>query len=600
MEASALVEYLRTYGPIASSESLYDEHVLQAATQHKVQPLEIESPLLGHLLANFKSDAPYNVILTGTAGDGKTWHARKIFSELRGTKEDWAKGDGLAELRLPSGNILTVVKDLSQFHEDPRQQSLMEGLLDALLGRTLGKVYLVAANDGQLLRFWRNYSKTHPEAVTIGEAFSTMLKDGTEEHPDLRLLMYNLSQRPHDDLFERAVEAIEDHSGWADCNGCGLNQHDKCPIRSNLAALTKGEMRRRLRDMIQLAAANDTHLPMRHVLLLTSNIILGVSGKKSVLMDCATAKAMVAQDEQHLSNPYDNALGLNLRPGENKNYLAFTVFENAGIGHETNNAIDGLLIDQLPKDFHDKYVANDPIHGAVRFEGARAQYRRGDAEDFMAFQRGVEAQRRRLFFTLPSEDSDDNYDPWRLSVFIHGGNYLKFAEDLREGRSSERIKRRLVVGINRSFSGMMCEDDTRVWFTSPAANTQSRIGRVLDIDLPLGGSRRDTAAFDFAIGGTHNRPQIVITVRSDASSSPTIIERNPLQPLLFEYLMRVQGGSLPGSFSRQCFEEMRQFRLRVIARLTQHDLIIGDNVRETDIVRLDQDGRLRAESIGVA
>jgi hypothetical protein len=78
-----------------------------------------------------------------------------------------------------------------------------------------------------------------------------------------------------------------------------------------------------------------------------------------------------------------------------------------------------------------------------------------------------------------------------------------------------------------------------------------------------------------------------------------IIETNPLQPLLFEYLLRVEGGSLPGSFSRQCFEELRQFRMRVVASLTKRGLLDSEGVGDIEIVRLLPEGRLSADDIGL-
>ncbi|ANY85432.1 hypothetical protein BB934_45265 (plasmid) [Microvirga ossetica] len=599
MNASPLVDYLRTYGPSASSDSLYDEHVLKSANLHRVDPIEVGSSLVTELADNFRSTEPRNVILTGTAGDGKTWHCRKIFTALGGTRETWDAGQGLVELGLPGERTLVVVKDLSEFHDDPRQEEILKGFLESLMGRSTNTFYLVAANDGQLLRFWRTYSQIHPEARSVEATIRTMLKENKPTDGFLRLLMHNLSQKPHGALFDSIVTEVMNHRGWSGCEGCGLNDDGRCPIRRNLNVLSGTEMRNRLRDMIDLAAANDTHLPMRHILLLVVNIVLGVSGRKSVLLDCTSARSLVTEGNEVMSNPYDNALGLNLRRGENRDYLAFSVFENAGIGQETNNTIDTLLIEALPKEYHDRYVANDLLHGASLFEEQRARYRRGDAEDFSEFQTALETQRRRLFFVLPVTERNDELDPWRLSVFMHGGSYLRFSDDLRAGRSPDMLKSKLVVGLNRSYSGTMTDDGTSVWFTAPAGNTQSRVGRVLDIELPLGGTPRDIVAFDFDAKGSFDRPRMVVTGREGIRGPAKPIESNPLQPLLFEYLMRVESGSLPGSFSRQCYEELRQFRLRVVARLSRLELIALDDLKEMRIVRLDNDGHLRDESIGV-
>lgn len=596
MTLSSLVGLIRAYGPSSSSEAKYDELVQNAVEKSGISPIEIASPLVDDLVENFRGTNPKNVILTGTAGDGKTWHARQVYTRLGGDADVWNDG-GLVELQLPENRKLIVVKDLSQFHEDPRQRSIMEGLLASLKGRDAGSLYLVAANDGQFLRFWRTYLSSHPETDSILKAFSTMLKDGSSTHPKLYVLLHNLSQRPHDTMFDDVVEAIATHPGWDDCKTCELGA-DKCPIRRNRSVLTETEMRYRLRDMIKLAADNDMHLPMRHVFLLIANILLGVKKPKSVLLDCPTAKALVAHGEERLSNPYDNALGLNLREGEYRSYLAFLVLEKAGIGQETTSFIDRLLIEKLPEDAHRSYVANDPVHGADRFAEILSQYTRGTVDDFENFQAEIEAQRRRLFFVFPPSGGDDRFDPWKLSVFVFGGIYLRFAQDLIEQRPVEKIKRQLVRGINRSLSGMMCEDDNRVWFTSPVGNTQGRIGRVLDVDVPLGETKRDQIAFDF-VATDHGRLRMAVKVWTGGLAGMEEVESNPLQPLLFEYLMRVNLGSLPGSFSRQCYEELRQFRLRVVAALTRLEYASAESVSDISLVDLDASGRLTRKPIGV-
>jgi hypothetical protein len=140
---------------------------------------------------------------------------------------------------------------------------------------------------------------------------------------------------------------------------------------------------------------------------------------------------------------------------------------------------------------------------------------------------------------------------------------------------------------------MMCDEGSQLWFAAPAANAQSRIGQVLDIDMPVGEKRSHRVHFDFDAGGPHG------TVRMVVREGREVVEANALQPLLFEYLLRVEGGSLPGSFSRQCFEELRQFRLRVVASLAKRGLIDSEGMQDIQIVRLSSDGRLNADEIGV-
>lgn len=596
LRVNPLVEYLRTYGPIAAAHSIWDEHVLAEAQRTGTAPIEVLSTRLSSLVENFRSDAPVTVILTGTAGDGKTWHCRHIYLALGGDPGAWEASGPMIEMPLGSRRLV-IIKDLSQFHGQPELPEIMARVLPSILGHSGTEVFLLAANDGQLLRFWRTFADTHPEARQIEERVRILLKEERSTDPSLTMQMHNLSRQPHDQVFENVVAAIEAHPGWRDCEGCRLHEDRSCPIRRNLAVLSDPRdpgMRVRLRSLIRLAAYNDNHLPIRHVLMLAVNVILGVSGRGTTLMRCSTAHAMAESGELEAANPYDNALGLNVPEGTHAQYRAFTVFEDMGIGRETNNAIDAVLVEAQPKARYDELVRSDPIFGNGRFEQVRSWYQQGTLEDFEEFQQAIERQRRRLFFTMPRADGDPRLDPWRLTIFSFGGEYLDFATALADGKAIEAVRSRLVTGLNRSYTGAMTDESQQVWFASPAANTQSRVGRVLDIEVPVGRNRRFNFYFDFDCSAdvAHGRPRMVMRM-----SDGTVIGSNAVTPLLFEYLLRVQAGSLPGSFSRQCFEELRQFRLRVVASLTRRDIVDLDALEDLRLIRVGPDGTLHHEAI---
>lgn len=181
-------------------------------------------------------------------------------------------------------------------------------------------------------------------------------------------------------------------------------------------------------------------------------------------------------------------------------------------------------------------------------------------------------------------------------MYRHGGRYIAFCTALAAGGIVDHTKSRLVTGLNRSYTGVMCDDADRVWFTAPAANTQSRIGNVLDACLPLGPKKGELAWFDFEPRGRRNRPRMVVKARESLKAEPRTLVDSALPPHLFEYLMRVADGSLPGSFSRQCYEELRSFRLRVTAALAREDALDPEAL---EIVELGGDGRLEANELNL-
>ena len=594
MSTKALVDFLASYGPTAAGESMYDEHVLAGARRNNVEPISVETGKVAQIVAALTAVEPRSVILTGTAGDGKTWHCRKAFTLLGGTEEEWRKTACLFDRTLPGGRKLVFVKDLSEYNGRPEQDEIVRGLFQSAYGDR-ETVYLVAANDGQLLRTLRRYADADATGRRAEEAIRNMLKNDESCAPGLRLDMWNLSRQPHDETFEKLLDAVVGHEGWRDCAVC--DSAATCPIRRNRELLKLTDqvgLRARMRDMIRIAADNDMHLPIRQVLLMIVNTLLGVRGLRSKLMSCASAETLAREAKVSSSNPYDNVFGLNL-DADRATYRAFGILASFGVGRETNNLIDSILIDAEPQSAHASFVADDPLFGETLFEPMRRRYHRGEDIDQDEFRHAIEQQRRRLYFRLPVPQglSTSDLDPWRLTMFVHGGEYLAFAEALRRDQMDAKTKNRLAVGLNRTYTGMMCDDGGALWFAAPAANAQSRIGQVLDIEMPVGERRSHRVHFDFDAKGPHQ------TVRMVVREGKEVIEANALQPLLFEYLLRVEGGSLPGSFSRQCFEELRQFRLRVVASLAKRGLIDSEGVEDIQIVRLSADGRLNADPIGV-
>lgn len=582
--STPLVNYLRSYGPLPSGNAQFDEHVSAASARYGVAQLDIDSPFLQSLFERADQNLPQSLVLTGTAGDGKTYHCRKLLEHLGADLSAFAESK-LFVHALPYGRSLVVVKDLTEL-KPSEKSDLYPELVEAFSTPESKKTFVLAANDGQLLAFLRDHERRHPRGSELLALVRTLLRENRPSDPGWAFEMLNLSRQTHDSLLDAVITEVAEHPLWSGCSGCPVGE-DVCPIQRNRRRLaTKGEpsLRGRLSELVLLAACNDTHLPLRQLLLLTVNIVLGHS--RYGLMTCANAQSIVSTDESPaFSSPYRNALGLNFSPPERERYAAFAVFEGLALGSETNNAVDDLLLEQQPAEFHTKYVAADSVFGARLFEPHRNAYVRGRYDDLAAFHEGMADQRRRLFFAAPR--SSTALDPWRLTSFASGGDYLAFRADLQAGRGGESIKRKLTVGLNRAYTGLMCDDDDQLWLSAPAGSADNRLGRVLDTDQPIqrGAGAQERLAFDFDGAGTHQRPRLVLLADGN------LLEPLELTPLLFEYLMRIEAGSLPASFSRQCFEDLRHFRLRATAALNKRGLT-GRGRREITLVKLSPAGRL--------
>jgi hypothetical protein len=84
--SSTWVRFLRSYGPTPNDLNLFDEHVTGALGRAKVQPITLTSPQLDAIKQRIESGVPGSILIAGTAGDGKTYHCRSLWTTLGGLR----------------------------------------------------------------------------------------------------------------------------------------------------------------------------------------------------------------------------------------------------------------------------------------------------------------------------------------------------------------------------------------------------------------------------------------------------------------------------------------------------------------------------------
>lgn len=598
------VDFLRHYGPISATDNMYDE-LIQAEIDRKgiVPPIQITPSKLPAILENFRSSAPRSVVLTGTAGDGKTYHCRRVFQEFADNPQEWQKGEKIVSLPLSgSGKTLRIVKDLSEL-TTTEKNDLLPGFMDAIGDKNSPNVYLVAANDGQLLASLRDWAEANgEEAFRTFVSIESMLVTDKTTRDDLSLDLYNLSRLDAAKHFLAIIEQIVEHPQWDNCSGCELLDADgttSCPIRINRDRLRAkdGEslFQTRLSQLLSLARANRTHLPIRDLLLLSVNILLG-DRMSSSLLTCRKAKNRAETDNYRMTNPYTNVFGANLPERQRQQYQAFTALEGFGVGRETDNQIDNLLIygRYNNETIFATHIGSDHFYGADAYAPFLRDYLEGERENITEFMRALARQRQRLFFTLPDEGE---LKPWSLSVYRSADLFLEFGRRLTDKVDISRISETLVRGLNRTFCGMMIDDGTKLYLSSSGGDGRGRIASILEHELSASPQRRDPYV-RFALASDDFTP--IVQVIDPAGGSETVVDQLELQLTHFEYLIRVARGSLPTSFSRQCYEDFLDFKLRLIERLDQ---IMGAQPVQGEVslraITVDPRGRPQPDNIRV-
>ncbi|WP_293674775.1 hypothetical protein, partial [Thiolapillus sp.] len=430
-----------------------------------------------------------------------------------------------------------------------------------------------------------------------------MLVEERTRDDALNLSLYNLSRLDASEHFEELIEQVAEHPQWSQCNRCNMLKSDgstACPIRINRERLRHGNggsvFRKRLGELMKLARANRMHIPIRDLLLLGVNILLGDRQSGQVLLTCRTAKNRAQKEDYRLTNPYANVFGTNLSERQRQQYQVFNILEAFGIGRETDNKFDNLLIYGSYSDspLYADHVSKDSHYGVPAYEPYLRDYLEGARENIEAFMQALSRQRQRLFFSLPDEST---LDPWRLTVYQASGQFLDFVEGLKNGGNTSRTIELLVQGLNRTFCGMMIDDGTELYLASSGGDGRGRIASLLNYDLPTTRHRRDPY-LNFSLGTDGVTPCLQIV--DPAADGDGIVDSLPLQLTHFEYLIRVANGSLPASFSRQCNEDFLDFKLRLIKRL---DDLIGEEPSGDEIslqaLTVDEHGRAHPDNIRI-
>ena len=621
------IRFLRHYGPLAQNDNMYDEHIRASAARSKMQPILFEHPIEKELLSLFSeaAESPTSVILTGTAGDGKTHLCRQVWLQLGGDAEKWESDDVYFDVNASIGGKDTtvhIVRDLTGLPETGRtgddfdtKTQLLEFFSHTIFDDASSSVFLIAANDGQLVDTWARLNRTRDRADDVddtGRLLEELLFTDSRHEEGSQLQLFNLSRISSADLLGRAIEAFVKHDGWkycideADADDELFGKH--CPIRHNYQLLKSDQVRGRLKSLMELCDHNDTHLSIRRVLMLLANSVLGFAGNEAGgikvpdrLMRAVDIPRIIESQQVSKASIYNNIFGGNLTEYRRNSHDIYEQLGRFRIGYETSNRIDNMLIygdsDSRLKSYFQTFLSSDNFYGANEsYRALQTAYIEGAEEsgdDTEQFLEMLVSQRRGLFFKIP-EEMEDELSPWDLTVFSFAGEYLdRVVRRLAGGKRIEkRVVARLARGLNRIFMGMLVSSDDELWLTTGLSGSNAKVSFVLEDRVTVA---KDSWRF--------------VTVNEDPSSKFPVLtvsfEKNlavelKLTLTRFEFLSRVAEGVLPGSFSKECHEDMLAFKSRLLsaAKRRQREFEDGEeSFTEFRFVELDELGYPRPKTV---
>lgn len=608
------ISFLRQYGPIPQNGNAFDEDIQRSARRHRVDPIRLPTPALEEILGLLRASTPTSVIITGTAGDGKTYHCREVWRQLGGDAEAWERAEKVKRLHLPSGVELCLVRDLSEFQPVDRDDWFPR-IAEDLVRADSPRVYLIAANHGRLLEEWKAAPATAAVAAAR-RAIEDLLVTGKTERTKVRVKLVNLSRQSSAAMLDAVLDAVLAHTGWQGCPHCpyarGENGGPGCPILENRRRLS-GELdgrvlRQRLGELLELSERNGVHFPVRQLLLLVANAILGHPKAEHGLMACKDVRTILAAGTADMASVYRNLFGENVSARRRETTAVFDTMGRFGIGNETSNRIDAMLVygadDPELRPLFDRLVLSDPIYGGSPSFRAqqRAYLESADGTGRAPFLSSLRSQRQRLFFVIPNAEADSLH-LWDLTVFRYAGRYLEVTRRVAAGQPvHQNAISPLVRGLNRVFTGVLVTNQDQLILATSGSHAQAKTSRLLEDFVPV--------AFRMGEGVTlRHDPSgpagggVLLTVALGTIPGIAPVEL-PLTLLRYEFLRRVADGALPSSFSLECYEDFLAFKANILQAVQRRRQVAGEVEAVSDdlvlrFLRVGPDGRANPEPVEV-
>jgi hypothetical protein len=593
------IRLLRAYCPVADNEAMQAEHVDKLAQYLAIQKLSFDHPARKLLLDCFPITTGEfrNVVLTGTAGEGKTSLCFELVKELTGNR---AKGtNGVEEIVVNSSagpRKITLIYDVTAWrkktngHISNDDVALLERMAESSFGS--GEEYFVlAVNDGQMHELFRALPSDAPALLRRLEKSLIDLHANSKSDSGNRLRLINLSTIPSEQIMELCLTAILDRPEWACFQEEGENPifSPASSVFRNYNRINTPEVRAKLVMLARIADVTGHHLPTRGVLCLLCNSLLGhPDARDRVIRPGVEANSIAKAGTAHKAALHRTLFGENLTANNRRKREIYRFLAMLHIGDETTNDLDELFIfgsrDQELKADYDELVSADPfLQRNPDFDNLLKRYIRGDItgeEETKLFLAELAAERRRVFLQSSSAQLQ-KYSLWRTSVFHHAREYLgEILKPLEEGRSPARLYlRKVASGLNRIWTGLLLADHANeIYLATGLDLTTSPVSDIYLSQIELDSDPPGLEILHKEGGAT---PEAVLRTNGREFRFGLTLPR-------FEFLCRVADGAMPSSFSRESCSDFMSLKQRCL-----RDLQLKANSRSLHLIEVHGTGTIQ-------
>lgn len=555
------VTYLNKYTTASPEhEAAFDEFITQVSPPFG-QSLRLDTKIEQFLLSCFQRQQPPSVILTGNAGDGKTYLCRQVIQELtRQPVTDWA--NELDHAIDHNGITIRVVKDLSEMGEQVGSNTLLELAVEQLEAQP-SQAFLIAANEGRLRAVLKG-----EELNDLYQKVDRQLQDGPDLDND-HLIVLNLNHVTTSTFVPQSLAWMTDPIHWGACTGCpALNS---CPIRFNAHRLADPHIAGRMQRLYQVLEHLELHVTIRDMLIHLAYTITGGLSCQTVIDNSRDLGWEMAYKHVY----YENVWGEMADETFRYKTIVMRHLRHLNVGESSVFATDDFIINGQPANEiaqaeHERLFAPALDLGKRHFIQDREAYLHGGTssprpnEDY-PLMRWLPHCRRKLFFEWQDTKTAD-----RLFPFLYLSEYFRLLQGDRA--LLDRYLYDLVLGLNRAFSGLYLTDNGYLYVTSQYAHAVEQpvpivLFRVATGNIELNVNTPKIDAYDC----DQSTLQMEIPLLPRAREDPVKWIKWDINLLRFEYLVRRARGGTSNVLAAECELAIRQLKDELLSKYVADD-----------------------------
>lgn len=537
-------------------EAAFDEYI-SSLPEPPAGPLHLKTAIEQFLTALFRQPQPPSVILTGNAGDGKTYLCRQVLKVFRSSEpEQW---DELIDRPVEQNGVcLFIVKDLSELSEEKGKQILLR-LSQSLEQPNCRDRYLIAANEGRLRALLSN--------IAGHDSLKERIQSQLEREPAYNqpLIVFNLNRVATSTFVLAALAWMTDQRNWQACQACPIQQ--QCPIRFNAEQLTKPQVKQRIKMLYELLEHSNEHVTIRDMLI---HIAYTISGG----IDCDQAQQRVQErrDLSHLAY-YENVFGRDDEASFRRKSHVTRLLNRLQIGQQSIFVIDDFIINGGETDEDQeqhRHIFGETVDLNFKaFHQARRAYTEGiESERGQEVLRWLPHCRRKLFFERANEDYQ------RLLPFRFFAVYQQVLQ--KPQAKHENVVRQLIKGLNRAFSHLyLTKTDhlnvsERLYITTQYVHCVTQPHPIVLLTLPIENIKLEVKIITDKPIDLPDRTLYLHVAPPPSHRNADPVEW-PLNILLFEHLMRIAEGGHISILADECELEVRRLKDLLIEQFASLD-----------------------------